>query len=225
MGLASLETLREGAAHFGIELTDAQIAQFGHFALLLEDWNARINLTRVPPEEYVSLHFLDSLAVLSAVEIPVGAACIDVGTGAGFPGLPLKIVRPDLKMTLLDATAKKLRFLDAVIADLGLENCTTVHSRAEEAAHMSEHKARYGFALARAVAPMDRLAGWLMPFVKPSGMAVCLKGPGIDEELASAAATLQRGRIEWRVRNVDIPGVDLDRRIVLLRRTLSSKSP
>src|SRR5947207_14115780 len=112
--------LHSGAAELEVELSDSQLDQFGLFADVLHAWNQRMNLTRILPEDFVTLHFLDSLLALSAVNVPTGARIVDVGTGAGFPGIPIKIARPDVKVTLLDSTRKKLTFVDEVIHSLGL---------------------------------------------------------------------------------------------------------
>jgi 16S rRNA (guanine527-N7)-methyltransferase len=209
--------LQEGAIELGVDLSDSQLDQFVRCAGLLEVWNGRMNLTRVASEDFVTLHFLDSLAVLAVCDIPLGARCIDVGTGAGFPGIPLKIARPDLSMVLLDSTRKKLGFLQAVITELGLTDVSTVHARAEDAGKIPEHRQRYDFAFARAVAPLERLAGWLLPFVKAGGSAVALKGPGVEAEMETAEPIIRRLGATTNVMTLSIPSTELMRSIVVLR--------
>lgn len=189
------EIVRRGANEvWGLGLSDGQLAQFARYADLLTEWNAtRMNLTRLTsPRDIAVKHFLDSLAVLSVLTPPPGARALDVGTGAGLPGLALKIARPDLRLTLLDGTAKKLLFCRAVADDLGLEGVETVHARAEDAARRADLAGRFDLVTARAVAPLERLLPWLAPFVAPGGVAVALKGTGVAEELAAAQPVARR---------------------------------
>lgn len=189
------EIVRRGANdawHLG--LSDGQLAQFARYADLLMEWNAhRLNLTRiVTPQGIAVKHFLDSLAVLHAVDVPPGAQVIDVGTGAGLPGLALKIARPDLAVTLLDSTAKKLAFCQAVCDALGLANVQIVHARAEAAAKQAAWAGQFDVAVARAVAPLDVLLPWLTPFVRTGGRVVALKSAHVDDELPAARPVARR---------------------------------
>lgn len=187
-----LERGANGVWHLG--LTAGQMAQFERFAALLVEWNAtRMNLTRLTePRDVAVKHFLDSLALLTVARPPVGAAVLDVGTGAGLPGLALQIARPDLGVTLLDGTAKKLAFCRAVADDLGLDGVETVHARAEDAARHPELLGAFDWVTARAVAPLDTLLPWLAPFARPGGLLLSLKGPAAAEELALARPVARR---------------------------------
>jgi len=216
LDIAQRRQLHQGAKEFGVSLTDSELDQFSRYAGLLKEWNGRMNLTRVAPEDFVTLHFLDSLAALAVCEIPAGARCIDVGTGAGFPGIPLKIARPDLSMVLLDSTRKKLGFLDVVISELGLDDTNTVHARAEELGRMPEHHEAYDLVFARSVAPLERLVGWLLPFVKLGGCAIALKGPNVEAEMETARPIATRSGANVEVREVVIPGTEMERRLVVL---------
>ncbi|MDQ2800559.1 MAG: 16S rRNA (guanine(527)-N(7))-methyltransferase RsmG [Armatimonadota bacterium] len=183
------EIVRRGAnGVWELGLTDVQLAKFARYAEMLVEWNAtRMNLTRLTsPRDIAVKHFLDSLALLTVVSVKAEARVLDVGTGAGLPGLALKIARPDLRLTLLDSTAKKLSFCQAVADELGLEGVKIVHARAEQAAKLGALAGPFDLVIARAVAPLNRLLPWLAPFVAPGGMTVALKGAGVAEELELA---------------------------------------
>ena len=188
------ETVRRGAAEWGLRLSDEQLAQFARYAALLIEWNAtRMNLTRLTsPRDIAVKHFLDSLGLLTVQTPPPGARLLDVGTGAGLPGLALKIARPDLKVALMDGTAKKLQFCRAVADDLGLAGVETVHARAEEAARRVDLAGKFDLVTARAVAPLERLLPWLAPFLAPGGAAASFKGVGVTEEVAAARPVAKR---------------------------------
>ncbi len=189
------DILRRGANDiWGLGLTEAQLAQFARYAELIAEWNAtRLNLTRlVTPRDIAVKHFLDSLAPLTVVAVPQDASVIDVGTGAGLPGLAWKIARPGLRLTLLDATAKKLAFCRAVADDLRLDGVRTLHARAEDAGREPGEAGAYDVAAARAVAPLDKLLPWMAPFLRPCGLLVALKGAGVSGELPAARPVARR---------------------------------
>jgi len=181
-------------------LSDAQRARMAVYWEMLLDWNERINLTAVTePAEAAQKHFADSLTALPY--IPEGARCIDVGTGAGFPGIPLLIVRPDIRMTLLDGLRKRVRFLEAVCEELGIK-ADCVHARAEDAGRDKAHRERYDVALARAVAPLPTLLELTTPFVIRGGLSICYKGDAA-EELRRAENALTALRCTARVETVE----------------------
>ena len=189
------DIVRRGANDaWGLGLSETQLAQFTRYAELLVEWNAtRMNLTRLTsPRDIGVKHFLDSLALLTVISLPENSRLIDVGTGPGLPGLALKIAQPDLRVTLLDSTAKKLLFCRAVADDLGLTEVETIHARAEDAAKMPALAGQFDCAVARAVAPLDRLLPWLAPFLRPGGQAVALKGAGVAEEMSAAHPVAKR---------------------------------
>lgn len=212
------EYLQVCARQMGLELSDLQTAQFAQYAALLREWNERMNLTAVTqPREIAVKHFIDSLTVFLCCEPKQEAKVIDIGSGAGLPGVPMKIYRPDLKLTALDSLQKRLRFLQAVSAELGLDmNC--VHARAEEAGRDRKLRLEFDVAVARAVAPLQVLSEYCLPFVRKGGVFLALKGPGADRELVQAerAVTALGGVVE-RVYRLTLPGGSA-RCIVVIRR-------
>ena len=172
----------------GVPLTDEAVRKLNRYWEMLIDWNGRMDLTSVPPQEMAERHFLDSLLPLTQEGLfPAGCSLIDVGTGAGFPGLALAIARPDCSVTLLEAMQKRCQFLQAVCDELGLANVRVIQNRAEIAGQDGSHRERYDRAIARAVAPLNVLCEYLLPFVLPGGMALCWKGPAAEEELSDGA--------------------------------------
>ena len=165
--------------------------RLARYAALLTEWNEKINLTAITqPEEMAVKHFVDSAVLLKFIELPPAARVVDVGTGAGFPGLVLKILRPDLQLVLLDSLQKRLRFLEAVTGELGLQ-AELVHARAEEGGQNPLFRETFDLATARAVARLPLLAEYCLPFVKLGGRFCALKGPDGQDELKEAAAALQ----------------------------------
>lgn len=223
------EILLTGAHDLGISLSDHQLDAFERFTNLLLEWNAKFNLTRITdPGEIAVKHYLDSLSMLKFVEIPAGARVIDVGTGAGLPGLPLKIVRPDLEMTLLDSVRKKLAFLQVVVDELELPKLELVHGRAEDVGRMPAYREQYDFSISRAVARLNVLAELCMPFCKMDGFFVAYKGPDVKEEVQEAerAISLLGGRLE-AVHEFVLPSSDMCRSLVVVKkmRRTSPKYP
>lgn len=185
------ELLQARAKELGWTVNDRQGEQFQRYWELLVEWNEKMNLTAITqPEEVVEKHFLDSMTLLSWGKLRQGARVIDVGTGAGFPGIPLKIMRPDIDLTLLDGTQKRLNFLGEVCRQLHISS-TRVHKRAEEAGLDKTMRERFDLAVARAVAPMNILAEYCMPLIKMKGHFIAMKGPGGSEELREADHALE----------------------------------
>lgn len=206
------------AKQFGVKLTAEQAGQFQQYMELLVEWNEKLNLTAITePEEIVEKHFVDSLTVLSACPLKEGAKVLDVGTGAGFPGVPLKIVRPDLQVTLLDGANKRLRFLGAVCSALGL-SCDRVHKRAEEAGLDKELRESFDLVTARAVAALNVLSEYCLPLVKMKGYFVAMKGPGASLELEQAGNALKLlGGDQIKVTAVQLPEAG-ERNLVVVRK-------
>ena len=178
--------LKELAGKFGIELNDEQVSQFKTYGEFLVEYNEKVNLTRITdPLEIIEKHFVDSIAPLTMVEIPKEAKIIDVGTGAGFPGVPMKVFRTDLNLTLLDSLMKRLNFLQELCAKLNVKS-EYVHTRAEVGGIDPNLREKYDVATSRAVAKLSVLCEYCLPYVKVGGMLVALKGPDMAEELNDA---------------------------------------
>ncbi len=198
VGFISKDSLKIIAAKYGVELDEKALDRFDCYAKLLAEWNEKINLTAITDPQGITVkHFADSLAVLGFVDIPSGAKLIDVGTGAGFPGAALLIARPDLKLTLLDSTAKKLNVVANILDKLGLD-AEILHSRAEEAGKSAKYREKFDFATARAVAELRTLSEYCLPFVKTGGSFISMKGSRTDEEIADAekAISILGGKID-----------------------------
>ena len=204
------EILAARAGEAGIPLTAEQIGQFSVYHEMLLDWNTRMNLTALTaPEDVAVKHIIDSLTAYDAALFDGARTLIDVGTGAGLPGIPLAVYAPHLTVTLLDALNKRVRFLTEVTAAMGLQNVRCIHARAEEAARTAEHRAAYDIAVSRAVARLPVLLEYTLPFVRVGGTLLALKGRAYAEEQKEArraAEVLGGGRIT--ARPVHLPGLD-----------------
>lgn len=217
-----LAALAEGAASLGLSLSGAQVERFAAFRALLLDWNERVNLTAITdPVEVPRLHFLDSLTCLQALpesDRDEPLRLLDVGSGAGLPGLALAVACPAWRVTSLEATGKKVRFQEAVIAALGLENATAVAGRAEEMAHRTEWRGSFDVVTARAVAALPTLLEYCCPFVKVGGTVVApKKGDLADEVAAGRSAALLLGARLAASLPVALPGLR-DGRVLLAAR-------
>ncbi len=211
---------KQAQAVLSLELSEAQLAQFEQLTGLLLDWNARMNLTGITePAEIALKHYLDSLTVLKILPQAGRRRLLDVGTGAGFPGLPLAIVLPLLRVTLLDATAKKLRFIEVAGRALGLDNIRTVHARAEDAGRDDAHRGTYDFVTARAVNRMPVLMECTLPMTKRGGMVIAMKGAAAHEETqaASKAISTLGGELAG-IDEVRLPGLENPRFLVKVRK-------
>lgn len=212
---------------FNIKINDEQIKKFMNYMNLLLEWNEKINLTAITqPEEVKLKHFVDSLTVLKYINDD--DKVIDIGTGAGFPGIPLKIMKENTKITLLDSLNKRINFLNIVIETLNLRNIQAIHGRAEEIARNKLYREKYDVAVSRAVANLSTLTEYMLPFVKVGGKCICMKGANVNEELERAQNAIKElgGEIE-RVDNFYLSDNDNERNIIIIRKVkeTSSKYP
>jgi len=211
-----MQTFLEGLHRLGLELSQQQLGQFLRYRDELLDWNTRINLTAISdPEEVLLKHFLDSLSLLMAYDV-AEARLLDIGAGAGFPGLPLKIVRPQWQVLLLEATGKKVTFLQHIIETLRLKNVVAVQGRAEELAHISEYRASFDSVTARAVASLPTLLEYAAPFCRVGGQIILPKKGELVEELAQGKrAAEQVGAVLKDDVAVTLPGLADGRRLLV----------
>lgn len=210
------DLLKNAALDFGVLLDDMALDRFELLEQRLVRWNNHINLTAITePDEIVIKHFVDSLSIFSAVDLPRGACVIDVGCGAGFPGLPLLIARPDLDLTFLDSVGKKLSFIKEVMRYNGLMG-DVVHDRAENIGLNVKYRESFDFAVTRAVAPLNMLAEYCLPLVKVGGMYVSMKGADNEVELGKNAIEKLGGKIE-NIVSLELPTGD-KRNLILIRK-------
>lgn len=205
---------------FGITLTKEQKIQFLQYYEYLVEKNQVMNLTAITEyEAVVEKHFADSLAAAAVYDIGKAKSVIDVGTGAGFPGIPLKIVYPHLKIVLLDSLNKRVQFLNEVISLLQLKDAQAVHGRAEDYAKKEEYRGKFDFCVSRAVANLSTLSEYCIPFIKIDGLFISYKSTKIDEEVkeAGTAVSLLGGRIEEK-KELILPGSDIPRSFILIRK-------
>jgi 16S rRNA (guanine527-N7)-methyltransferase len=216
---ASLSGLQEGARQrLGLPLSRRQLEAFSIYSAELVAWNERANLTAITDPAGIEIkHFLDSLTIVPYLGRSPAGRLIDVGTGAGFPGLPIKIACPAMRVTLVEATGKKADFCRHVVERLGLEGVEVVHARAEEVGQNSAHRQQYDIAVARAVAALPVLAEYLLPLVRLGGMAIAQKGESGPAEAHAAEGPLRLlgGRLQ-QVAPVELPGVAEARYLVIL---------
>ncbi|MDI6892378.1 MAG: 16S rRNA (guanine(527)-N(7))-methyltransferase RsmG [Actinomycetota bacterium] len=213
--------LREGAAALGINLNDEHMRAFGIYLGGVKEWNRRANLTGLTEDkEIVTKHFLDSLSCLASGKLEGHKRMVDIGTGAGLPGIPLKIVEPGMEITLLDSSRKKAEFLSFIVEELGLSRVRVVCSRVEDFARREDTKESFDVALARAVSPLAVLMEYALPLLRIEGWFVAQKSKRLEKELAAArtAASLLGGEIE-EVKEVEVPFLEATRYLVLTRKT------
>lgn len=216
--------MKELAEQINISLSVEQLGKFYRYMELLVEWNEKINLTAITePEEIILKHFIDSITIKKYIENK--EKIIDVGTGAGFPGIPLSIIDTELQITLVDSLNKRLIFLKNVIEELELKNVEIIHSRAEELGQNNNHREKYDIATSRAVANLATLSEYLIPFVKTGGKTICMKASDTKEEIENAqkAINVLGGAIEM-IEEFKLPKSDIGRTIIIIRKEKKTNS-
>lgn len=210
------QTFKEKLTKKYPELTEKMSEQFENYMKLLLEWNEKINLTAITKEDDIILkHFIDSLTICKYIES--GGKIVDIGTGAGFPGIPVKIAREDISLTLVDALNKRIIFLNEVIKELNLEKVETLHYRAEEFGQNKKYRQNFDIATSRAVANLSTLVEYLLPLVKIGGKCICMKGPEIKEELENGKKAIEilGGQIE-KIEEFILPNSEIKRNIIII---------
>ena len=216
-----LTAFEKGLDEWNIQLTDKQKNQFLDYYEILTEWNTFMNLTAITEfQEVVTKHFLDSLSIVKAMDMKKVHSLMDVGTGAGFPGIPLKIVFPHIEVTLLDSLNKRVKFLNEVIQSLELEGIQALHGRAEDYGKQADCRERYDLCVSRAVANLSSLSEYCLPFVKEGGKFISYKSGKMEEELEQAkkAVYLLGGNLEKTV-CFQLPDTDMERSFAVIAKT------
>lgn len=213
-----INTFIKKAEEIGIEISLEKAKRFYDYMKIMLDWNQRINLTAITEENEIILkHFIDSISINKYVKD--SKMVIDVGTGAGFPGIPLKIIDDDIDFILMDSLTKRIKFLEDVKEKLGLQKIELIHARAEELGQNIKYRAKADVAVSRAVSNLRVLVEYMLPLVKKNGICICMKGPKLLEEIkeSSNAIKILGGQIE-KIDNIILPGNEIKRNIVIIRK-------
>lgn len=214
----------QGLQELTLAARETQVSQFSSYSALLKEWNQKMNLTAIVDDDGIAVkHFLDSILPLAHLNLPQGIKVADIGTGAGFPGIPIKIMRPDFQMTLVDSLNKRITFLKTVCEELSLKDITCIHGRAEELGKNRIYREQFDVLFSRAVANMKVLSEYCLPFVKVGGMFVALKAEDSEIELQEAKAMIGSlgGKVE-QVLEASLPQSDILRKLIVIRKEKST---
>lgn len=222
-------TLVNGLHKLGLSISKEQIDMFEKYKELIKDWNKKVNITSITEDQDIYIkHFLDSATIFKTELIKDGIDIIDIGTGGGFPGLPIKIINPRTNVTLLDSLNKRIIFLNDVIDKIGLTSVFAVHGRAEEFGKMSEYREKFDISVSRAVAPLNILCEYCLPFVKVGGYFIAMKSINTDDELKQANNAIKiLGGVLTDSLDILIPNTDIKHRLIIIKkiRQTSTKYP
>lgn len=218
--MSNIDTLVRGISELQLDIGNDKLEKFRTYKALLKEWNEKINITAIKDDEEIDVkHFLDSLTIFKTNKITEGKRVIDIGTGGGFPGLPIKIVEDNLEVVLLDSLNKRLKFLDEVIKELGLEKIRTMHERAEDLGNNKDYREKFDIAVSRAVASLNILAEYCLPLVKPNGYFIAMKGSDSNEEINEAenAIKILGGELENKI-DIRIPQSDIVHSLLIIKK-------
>lgn len=220
-----IDKLRSALKEWNIDIDDIKLEKFDRYMQLLLEWNKKMNLTAITePDQIVIEHFMDSISLLKLDIIEKYKNIIDVGTGAGFPGLPLKIMVPEIQIVLLDSLRKRTEFLQKVVEDLQLEGVSIIHGRAEDMGRREEYREKFDIVVSRAVAPLRILLEYCVPFVKLDGYFVSYKGPAAYSEIEEAQNALKELKVKnLHLEQIDIPYSEKQHNLIIIQK--ASKTP
>ena len=224
--MADMNPLKNALESMNLECSDDILEKFNSYMLGVLDWNEKVNLTTITdPQEFVVKHFIDSIICTDYPEYEDADKIIDVGTGAGFPGVPLAIVSPEKEFILMDSLNKRLKIIDELCREADIANVTTIHARAEELAKNKAHREQYDLCVSRAVANMVVLAEYCLPFIKVGGFLMAYKGPDAETEVTEAAHALSLlgGRVE-EIRNGNLKDFGIDHKVVVIKKVKNTPS-
>ncbi|MCE9677340.1 16S rRNA (guanine(527)-N(7))-methyltransferase RsmG [Paraclostridium bifermentans] len=222
--MTNADILKKGIEDLGLKCSDETIDKFSKYREILVEWNQKMNLTGIEEEKEVYIkHFLDSVAAVKKGYIKDGMSIIDVGTGAGFPGLPLRICLENSKVTLLDSLNKRINFLSEVCTNINIDDIELIHGRAEDFGKDEKYREQYDIATARAVAGLPILMEFCVPLIKVGGYFVCLKGPNADTELEESRKAMEVLGLEFVEKiDVELPEIELKHNIVVFKKVNST---
>lgn len=214
------ELMSKACTNEGLKLTEEQYSKFIKYKDLILEWNEKVNLTAITEEEeIIKKHFIDSIKSFKFAPLKNAKSIIDIGTGGGFPGIPIKIINENSNVVLLDSLNKRVNFLNEVIKELDLKNITAIHGRAEDFSHESKYRQKFDIAISRAVSNLRVLSEFCIPYVKVNGYFISLKGPSVEEEISEAKNTINilGGKIT-EVMQIEIEDSDLKHNLVIIKK-------
>lgn len=219
-----MEMLKKAIDTFGYDSSADTLGRFEKYMQFVLEWNEKVNLTAITDkEEFVKKHFIDSLCCIAHDEYKNAGTVIDVGTGAGFPGMPLAIVSPDKQFLLIDSLNKRIKIINEIVGELGIKNVKAIHGRAEELARQKEYREQFDICVSRAVSRLSVLSEYCLPFVKKGGWLAAYKGPDAENEIADAKSALGKlGGKVMKIENTEMEQFGISHRIVYIQKTMNT---